>query len=69
MKIGPLRGRTRLLLAGFGSITLMLVAGADAVLVLHQVRSSDTQKYATPICRRSRAWGRVRSGIYQSAIS
>ena len=68
MKIGPLRGGRRLLLAGFGGLlALMLVAGADAVLVLRQVRSSDAQ-IRDSYLRRSRALGRVRSGIYQSAI-
>jgi len=68
MAIGPLRGGRRLLLAGFGGLlALMLVAGADAVLVLRQVRSSDAQ-IRDSYLRRSRALSQVRSGIYQSAI-
>src|ERR1051325_1714367 len=58
----------RLLLGGFGGLlVLMLVAGADALLVLRQVRTSDAQVRDLYL-RRSRALDQVRSGIYQSAI-
>jgi signal transduction histidine kinase len=64
----PVAGGRRLLLAGFGGLlVLMLVAGADALLVLRQVRTSDSQVRDT-FLRRSRALDQVRAGIYQSAI-
>ncbi len=44
MRIEPIAGGRRLLLAGFGGLlVLMLVAGGDALLVLRQVRASDTR--------------------------
>ena len=56
------------MLAGFGGLlALMLVAGADALLVLRKVRTSDTQVRDLYL-RRSRALDEVRAGIYQSAI-
>jgi signal transduction histidine kinase len=68
MQIEPIAGGRRLLLAGFGGLlVLMLVAGGDALLVLRQVRESDTQVRDVYV-RRSRALDRVRAGIYQSAI-
>jgi signal transduction histidine kinase len=61
-------GGRRLLLAGFGGLVLLiLIAGADALLVLRDVRSSDAQVRDLYV-RRSRALDEVRSGIYQSAI-
>ena len=58
----------RLLLAGFGGLLLlMLVAGIDALLVLRQVRSSDTQERDLYL-RRATALDRVRTGIYQAAL-
>jgi signal transduction histidine kinase len=61
-------GGRRLLLAGFGGLVLLiLIAGADALLVLRNVRSSDAQVRDLYV-RRSRALDDVRSGIYQSAI-
>jgi signal transduction histidine kinase len=57
-----------LLFAGFGGLlVLMLVAGADALLVLRNVRTSDAQ-VRDMYLRRSRALDQVRAGIYQSAI-
>jgi signal transduction histidine kinase len=68
MNIEPSAGGRRLLLAGFGGLlVLMLVAGGDALLVLRQVRASDTQVRDVYV-RRSRALDQVRAGIYQSAI-
>jgi signal transduction histidine kinase len=68
MMIRPPRGGRPLLLAGFGGLlALMLLAGADALLVLRQVRSSDARERDLYLAR-SRALNRVRSGIYQSAI-
>src|ERR1017187_6681048 len=68
MRIEPIAGGRRLLLAGFGGLlALMMVAGADALLVLRQVRSSDAQVRDLYV-RRSRALDQVRAGIYQSAI-
>ena len=56
------------MLAGFGGLlALMLVAGADAMLVLRQVRTSEAQVRDTYM-RRSGALDEVRAGIYQSAI-
>ncbi|HEY7335487.1 MAG TPA: sensor histidine kinase [Bryobacteraceae bacterium] len=58
----------RFLLAGFGGLLLlMMVAGVSALLVLRQVRSSDTQERRLYL-RRSTALDLVRTGIYQSAI-
>jgi signal transduction histidine kinase len=57
-----------LLVAGFGGLLLlMLVAGVDALLVLRQVRSSDTQERDLYL-RRATALDRVRTGIYQAAL-
>ncbi len=68
MRIEPIAGGRRLLLAGFGGLlVLMMVAGADALLVLRQVRASDAQVRDVYV-RRSRALDQVRAGIYQSAI-
>ena len=68
MNMEPIAGGRRLLLAGFGGLlVLMIVAGGDALLVLRQVRASDTQVRDVYV-RRSRALDRVRAGIYQSAI-
>ena len=59
----------QLLLAGFGGLLLlMLVAGLDAVIVLRQVRFSDTQERNLYL-RRDAALQRVRTGVYQSAIA
>src|SRR5215467_13185672 len=56
------------LLAGCGGLLLlMFVAGVSALLVLRQVRSSDTQERRLYL-RRSTALDLVRTGIYQSAI-
>ena len=68
MHIEPIAGGRRFLLAGFGGLLLlMMVAGADALLVLRQVRASDAQVRDVYV-RRSRALDQVRAGIYQSAI-
>jgi signal transduction histidine kinase len=68
MRIEPVAGGRRLLLAGFGGLlVLMMVAGGDALLVLRQVRASDAQVRDIYV-RRSRALDQVRAGIYQSAI-
>jgi signal transduction histidine kinase len=69
MSQGPfLPGGRRLLLAGFGGLLLlMLLAGADALLVLRQVRASNTQ-VRDAYLRRSRSLEQIRTGIYQSAI-
>jgi signal transduction histidine kinase len=68
MNMEPIAGGRRLLLAGFGGLLiLMLIAGGDALLVLRQVRASDTQVRDVYV-RRSRALDQVRAGIYQSAI-
>jgi signal transduction histidine kinase len=57
-----------MLFAGFGGLMLlMLAAGVDALLVLHNVRSNDAQ-VRDVYFRRSRALDEVRAGIYQSAI-
>ena len=57
-----------MLLAGFGGLMLLMIAaGVDALLVLHNVRSSDAQ-VRDVYFRRSRALDQVRAGIYQSAI-
>ena len=68
MLLRPASGGRRLLLAGFGGLlALMLVAGADALLVLRQVRSSDAQERDLYLTR-TRSLDQVRAGIYQSAI-
>ncbi|MGA3186517.1 MAG: sensor histidine kinase [Bryobacteraceae bacterium] len=68
MQTEAIAGGRRLLLAGFGGLlALMMVAGADALLVLRQVRASDAQ-VRDAYERRSRALEQVRAGIYQSAI-
>jgi hypothetical protein len=68
MPKGPFRGGRRLLLAGFGGLLLlMLLAGADALLVLRQVRASSTQVRDAYV-RRGRSLEQIRTGIYQSAI-
>lgn len=65
----PKIGGRQLLLAGFGGLLLlMLVVGVDALMVLHQVRSSDAQERNLYL-RRARSLDRVRTGIYQSAIA
>jgi len=57
-----------MLFAGFGGLlVLMLAAGVDALLVLHQVRASDAQ-VRDVYFRRSRALDEIRGGIYRSAI-
>ena len=59
----------RLLLAGFGGLLLLMaVAGIDALVVLRQVRTSDTE-VRNLYLRRNDALDRVRTGIYQSAIT
>ena len=51
MLLPSVRGGRGLLLAGFGGLlVLMLVVGADALLVLRQVRSSDAQVDACSAC-------------------
>ena len=68
MRIEPIAGGRRLLLAGFGGLlVLMMVAGGDALLVLRQVRESDARVRDIYVVR-SRALDQVRAGIYQSAI-
>jgi CHASE3 domain sensor protein len=68
MPTGPFHGGRRLLLAGFGGLLLlMLLAGADALLVLRQVRASNTQ-LRDAYLRRDRSLDQIRTGIYQSAI-
>jgi len=68
MSKGPFPGGRRLLLAGFGGLLLlMLLAGADALLVLRQVRASNTQERDAYL-RRNRSLEQIRTGIYQSAI-
>jgi len=63
-----LTGGRPLLVAGFGSLLLlMLVAGAYALRTLEQVRTSDLQERNNYLSR-GRALDRVRTGIYQSAI-
>jgi signal transduction histidine kinase len=64
----PLTRGRRLLLFGFGGLlVLILLAGADALVVLGKVRTSDAQARNVDF-RRSRALDQVRAGIYQSAI-
>ena len=61
-------GGRPLLLAGFGSLLLlMLVAGGYALRTLEQVRTSDLEERDSYL-RRDRALDEVRTGIYQSAI-
>lgn len=61
------RGR-RILFAGFGGLVLLiLIAGADAIFVLREVRTRDAQ-VRDLYFQRSRALDDIRSGIYQSAI-
>ena len=61
-------GGRPLLLAGFGSLLLlMLVAGGYALGTLEQVRRTDLKERDTHL-QRDRALNRVQSGIYQSAI-
>jgi len=68
MLLPSFRDGRRLLLAGFGGLLLLLlVAGADALLVLRQVRASDAQVRDVYL-RRNRALDDVRRGIFQSAI-
>jgi signal transduction histidine kinase len=65
---GPLPGGRRFLLAGFGGLLLlMLLAGADALLVLRQVRTSNIQVREAYL-RRDHSLEQIRGGIYQSAI-
>src|SRR5580704_3999463 len=64
----PFPGGRRLLLAGFGGLlVLILVVGADALLVFREVRTSDAQVRDVYL-RRTHALDQVRAGIYQSAI-
>src|SRR5579863_2302996 len=68
MPKGPFRGGRRLLLAGFGGLLLlMLLAGGDALVVLREVRTSNTQ-VRDAYLRRNRSLEQIRTGIYQSAI-
>jgi len=68
MPVRPRFASRHFLLAGFGGLLLlMFVAGVSALLVLRQVRSSDTQERRLYL-RRSTALDLVRTGIYQSAI-
>lgn len=61
-------GGRPLLLAGFGSLLLlMLLAGGYALRTLELVRTSDLEERDSHL-RRDRALERVRTGIYQSAI-
>jgi signal transduction histidine kinase len=61
-------GGRPLLLAGFGSLLLlMVVAGGYALRTLEQVRSSDLEERNVDL-RRDHALDRIRTGIYQSAI-
>ena len=61
-------GGPPLLLAGFGSlILLLLVAGGYALTILDQVRTSDLEERNNYL-RRDNALDRVQTGIYQSAI-
>jgi signal transduction histidine kinase len=61
-------GGRPLLLAGFGSLLLlMVVAGGYALGTLEQVRRSDLEERNTYL-QRDRALDQIQSGIYQSAI-
>ena len=65
---GRTPGGRPFLLAGFGSLLLLLlVAGGYALRTLDQVRSSDLEERNTHL-RRDHALDRIRTGIYQSAI-
>jgi signal transduction histidine kinase len=64
----PVAAGRRLLLAGFGGLlVLMLVAGADALLELRNVRTSDIQ-VRNIYLHRTQALDGIRAGIYQTAI-
>lgn len=68
LRTGRTPGGQPFLLAGFGSLLLlMLVAGGYALRTLDQVRNSDLEERNTHL-RRDRALDRVQTGIYQSAI-
>src|SRR5579864_2135225 len=68
MSKSPFPGGRRLLLAGFGGLLLlMLLAGGDALVVLREVRTSNTQ-VRDAYLRRNRSLEQIRTGIYQSAI-
>jgi signal transduction histidine kinase len=67
-RTGKWPGGRPLLLAGFGSLLLlMLAAGGYALGTLEQVRTSDLAERDTYL-RRDHALDRVQTGIYQSAI-
>jgi signal transduction histidine kinase len=67
-RTGKWPGGRPLLLAGFGSLLLlMLAAGGYALGTLGQVRTSDLAERDTYL-RRDHALDRVQTGIYQSAI-
>ena len=67
-RTGSTPGGRPFLLAGFGSLLLLLlVAGGYALRILDQVRSSDLEERNSYL-RRDHALDRVRTGIYQSAI-
>ena len=62
-------GGRPLLLAGFGSLLLLMVlAGGYALGTLEQVSPEKTWRSAIPTLQRDRALDRVQTGIYQSAI-
>jgi CHASE3 domain sensor protein len=66
-KRSPFASR-QFLFAGFGGLLLlMIVAGVSALVVLREVRSSDTRERRLYL-RRATALDLVRTGIYQSAI-
>jgi signal transduction histidine kinase len=70
MQLSPSKwsGGRPLLLAGFGSLVLLLLAaGGYALTILDQVRTSDLEE-RNNFLRRDNALDRVQSGIYQSAI-
>ncbi|HSP69522.1 MAG TPA: ATP-binding protein [Bryobacteraceae bacterium] len=68
MMLSRKTGGRPLLLAGFGSLLLiMLLAGGYALRTLEQVRESDRTERDNHL-RRDRALDSVRTGIYQSAI-
>src|SRR5512147_3174642 len=67
-RTGSTPGGRPFLLAGFGSLLLLLlVAGGYALRILDQVRTSDLDERNSYL-RRDHALDRVRTGIYQSAI-
>ncbi len=67
-RTGGWPGGRPLLLAGFGSLLLLLLlAGGYAVGTLEQVRTSDLRERNNYLTR-DRALDQVRTGIYQSAI-